>query len=315
MTKTSIRQGYKNKFTSVSNKLAQNNALSLKARGLMLYFLSLPDDWLIYVDQLSKVMKEKRKAILSGISELKEAGYVHHVKLGFKEGWQYFTFGEPISEDEFKLFLRTEPFRNSSETEQFQKEQLQKTNLKDKEQTYIEKDIVPSVENDLVRHIFIKYNEYRKSINLEECKESLITPNWDKEAKRLLKTHTLEKLIQLIDFAFQDKFWKTVIASPTSLRKHLLKLEELQALSNKPNQDQPVDIEKFKADYEQYKKWYDQTSDPIMKNRGFLKIKEGKFYNTINPNFKWNLRYDKYMKVLKDMIPEHILHKIVNGEI
>ena len=127
MSKTSIRQGHISKFTVISNKLAQNNALSLKARGLMCYFLSLPDDWIIYVDQLTKIMKEKRCAILSALMELKEAGYVHHVKLDFKGGWQYFTFEEPISEEEFKLFLRTNRFSNSSETEQFENQQLQST--------------------------------------------------------------------------------------------------------------------------------------------------------------------------------------------
>jgi DNA-binding transcriptional ArsR family regulator len=273
MTKTSVRQGYKNKFTVISNKLAQNNNLSLKARGLMCYFLSLPDDWIIYVDQLAKVMKEKKCAISSGLSELKEAGYVHHIKLGFKEGWQYFTFGEPISKEEFKLFLRTTRFSNSSENEQFGNQQLQKTNLKDKEQIYIKNKENITKENPgatgatapLASNEAHDLSPFSKDVIeiLELLKKSLrslkadyrITAsqekNWSLDIDKILKIDKRDpnEVKQIVTWVAGDKFWAPNIKSGSKLRNQYdslaIKMNEAKAL--KDNEKYKVFANKVKT--------------------------------------------------------------------
>lgn len=106
-SKTILRQAHKKSYTVIANSLAQNNSLSLRARGLMLYLLSLPDDWEIHVNHLVKIMKEGREQITAIVQELKEAKYIHHHKMGFKDGWQYFVFDAPTQDDAFKEFLRT----------------------------------------------------------------------------------------------------------------------------------------------------------------------------------------------------------------
>jgi hypothetical protein len=108
--------------------LAQNKNLSLKARGLMLYLLSMPPDWEIKIEHLKTVFKEKRCAILSALKELKNERYVHLIKRGFKEGWDYYVFEEPQSEEEFKIFLRTNGKPNCSVSESFENQQLLSTN-------------------------------------------------------------------------------------------------------------------------------------------------------------------------------------------
>lgn len=97
-----------------------------------------------------------------------------------------------------------------------------------KEEPYKNKDIVPNV-SALAQHFFFKYNEYRKSLNLAPCDHSIITKNWYIESDRLLKKYFKEQLIDLIDFAFADEFWKTIINSPSGLRKNIRQLETLQA--------------------------------------------------------------------------------------
>lgn len=125
---TIIRQAHTKQYVCLSNKLAQNNQLSLRARGLMAYLLSLPDNWEVHINHLVKELQEGRHVIRETLQELKEAGYVHHVKLGFKEGWQYFVFEEPQTEEQFKEFLRTIRFPNSSISEQFEDRPLINTN-------------------------------------------------------------------------------------------------------------------------------------------------------------------------------------------
>lgn len=127
---TTIRQAHRKKYVAISNQLLQNNTLSLKARGLMAYLLSLPDDWKVNINHLAKVLKEGRDAISSAFGELRAAGYVWYQKMGFKEGWTYWVFEDSLNEKEFKKFLRTNGFPNNWETRRVGKSgSIQKTNI------------------------------------------------------------------------------------------------------------------------------------------------------------------------------------------
>ena len=71
-----IRVEKKNDFTMLQNELLQNPGLSLKAKGLLAYMLSVPSDWDYSISGLSSKCKEGKAAIRAAISELIEAGYV-----------------------------------------------------------------------------------------------------------------------------------------------------------------------------------------------------------------------------------------------
>jgi len=121
LNKTILRQAHKKNYTCYANDLPQNNYMSLRARGLMFYLLSLPDDWKIHINHLNKVLLEGRVVIASVLEELKRLGYIHHQKMGFKEGWEYFVFESPKTSEQFKEYLRTiqvyEQFANTNSSE------------------------------------------------------------------------------------------------------------------------------------------------------------------------------------------------------
>jgi len=67
----------KNKnFTIMSNYHLQDKRLSLKAKGLLSYMFSLPEDWDYSLNGLVAICKEQERAIKSTLSELKEKGYL-----------------------------------------------------------------------------------------------------------------------------------------------------------------------------------------------------------------------------------------------
>jgi hypothetical protein len=110
--KKTIKNG--SKFASISNNLIKNNSLSAQARGLMAYFLSFPDDWMIYKAQLIKNSKEGRYAITSAMDELKKAGYLFCKKNGNRGCWQYYVFTEIPTEEELEfLFPKNKIFKIS----------------------------------------------------------------------------------------------------------------------------------------------------------------------------------------------------------
>lgn len=71
------RERKERNFTIIHNEILKRNDLSWKAKGIMCYVLSLPDDWIIYLEELMKHATDKKASFRSGWDELKEKGYVH----------------------------------------------------------------------------------------------------------------------------------------------------------------------------------------------------------------------------------------------
>lgn len=67
----------KNGNYTVMNRTALNdNRLSWKAKGIIAYMLSMPDDWVFYIEELTKHSTDGEKSFRAGFKELKECGYV-----------------------------------------------------------------------------------------------------------------------------------------------------------------------------------------------------------------------------------------------
>ena len=71
-----IRHKRSTNFTVVSNDTLNDPRLSWQATGMLVYLLSLPDDWKIMIAHLTKQKKNGRDAVYSIIRELTEAGYI-----------------------------------------------------------------------------------------------------------------------------------------------------------------------------------------------------------------------------------------------
>lgn len=75
-------------YTVMANYHLRDKGLSFKAKGLLSYMLSLPEDWDYSLNGLASVSKEGIKAIKNIIGELKEQGYLKINKIR-KENGQY----------------------------------------------------------------------------------------------------------------------------------------------------------------------------------------------------------------------------------
>ena len=71
-----IRKHKNSNFTVVDNEILKNNKLSLKAKGLLVILLSLPDDWEFSVSGLSSLSKDGRDSTRSTLKELENNGYL-----------------------------------------------------------------------------------------------------------------------------------------------------------------------------------------------------------------------------------------------
>jgi hypothetical protein len=71
-----IRVANREQFVVVLTKTAQDDTLSWKARGILIYLLSLPDNWQIYVSDLINRAPDKETSVRTGLKELEKAGYL-----------------------------------------------------------------------------------------------------------------------------------------------------------------------------------------------------------------------------------------------
>lgn len=67
-------------YTTIDNNILKNKELSLKARGLLVTMLSLPDEWDYTVSGLCTILKDGKTSIQSALKELEKAGYLVRIQ-------------------------------------------------------------------------------------------------------------------------------------------------------------------------------------------------------------------------------------------
>lgn len=67
-------------FTIIENSTIRDPRLSFKATGILCYLLSKPDGWQVNNRELAQNKKDGREAVMSGLRELEELGYLERFK-------------------------------------------------------------------------------------------------------------------------------------------------------------------------------------------------------------------------------------------
>lgn len=99
---TIIRTVKKSQYVTINNSVFTDSRLSWKAKGIMGYLLSRPDNWKVIIGDLVKQSKDGRDAVYSGLKELKKYGYLEQRPIRNEEGkkaiirWEYRVYEEPI---------------------------------------------------------------------------------------------------------------------------------------------------------------------------------------------------------------------------
>lgn len=97
-------------YLQMNNHSAQNDSLSLQAKGLLMVLMSNKDTWRPYIDELSKRSKNGREAHRNAFEELKKAGYirVYRKSLGRGKGIQNYPLIQdiPITDNYWEYWVR-----------------------------------------------------------------------------------------------------------------------------------------------------------------------------------------------------------------
>ena len=63
-------------FTTIDNGYLNDEELSFKAKGILTYLLSLPDDWVVHIEHIVTKSKDGISSFRTGLSELIDKGYL-----------------------------------------------------------------------------------------------------------------------------------------------------------------------------------------------------------------------------------------------
>lgn len=90
----------KNPYVMLDKRPLENKQLSWRAKGILAYLLSRPDDWKIIFSYLEKQSTDGRDALRAGLAELMSAGHITYGQAQGEDGkflggeWQVFELPE-----------------------------------------------------------------------------------------------------------------------------------------------------------------------------------------------------------------------------
>lgn len=107
MDKSIIRISKKeNPYVMIDKTCLQDERLSWKAKGLLCYLLSLPDDWKIYIDELKNHASDGRDGTATALRELITFGYCIRERARDEKGkfigYVYTVYENPVNKPNIK---------------------------------------------------------------------------------------------------------------------------------------------------------------------------------------------------------------------
>ena len=186
-------------YTVLHRAALNDKRLSWKAKGIIAYMLSMPNDWVFYMDELMTHSTEREKAFRSGFNELKEHGYVKRFPVYENKKivrWETVVFESPQIHEENLLSQNVQVGKVDVGLVDVQKEALLSTELE------LSTDPVLSTEKknnvELALDDTLAIIEY---LNVKASKSFKATTSATKKFinGRLAEGHTVEDFKRVID--------------------------------------------------------------------------------------------------------------------
>lgn len=92
-----VSPSQRERFVIIDKTGLEDSALSFKAKGLLAYLLTLPDNWRVAYRHLERVGPDGKVAVLAGLKELEDAGYLKRERrhLGGRYHWEQVLYERP----------------------------------------------------------------------------------------------------------------------------------------------------------------------------------------------------------------------------
>lgn len=165
-----VKKNKNNPFVQMYKQPINNENLSFKAKGILAYLLSKPDDWQVYEVDLQKHATDGKTSISNGIKELIEAGYIEREmkrnEKGQFRGYEYRVYEVP-PESGFSDIGLSENGKVDTTNNYITKNKETNTNNGHQQSAKKAKSIyyVKVIANDEIYKVVKQYNEWYQDEN------------------------------------------------------------------------------------------------------------------------------------------------------
>lgn len=263
-----FRRTYAHDYTQIHNDIIKNKGLSLEEKGLLVYILCLPKDWILYRENLYKSLPcDKPGAIDRVFKLLQDKKYIISEKVtnekGHFIGWSHIVYDTPFT-DIGENRHRTEPKVGNTEFGESAPILITNidtnTNLTNtsspsqvQEVTAVQKIIDlkvtehSSTEDKIIKAFHKFFCTHRTKPGIPFTHKTLLNAklkDWHKDLRLLMKTdkRSIDDLRSMLEFfkTSKDPFWRDTVYSLGGIRKNYDTIwDKMQAESVKANEKKP----------------------------------------------------------------------------
>src|SRR6185436_17013379 len=120
-------------YTVLPNEFIRNKQLTMSAKGLLTYLLSLPADWVVYKTELPNHFFNGYYSIMTAFSELEKFGYILSTELRDKTGkFKGFSYIVYNSSQKMKTDVNQETVLELEKPQIFEKKPIRDFPISDK---------------------------------------------------------------------------------------------------------------------------------------------------------------------------------------
>lgn len=101
-----------NNFVMMDKTFLEDMRLSYKAKGILAYLLSKPDDWKVIVGNLVNNSKDGKASVYAGLKELKECGYYEKIPVRNEQGTRIIRWESTVCEVPLSLLTDFQEIEN-----------------------------------------------------------------------------------------------------------------------------------------------------------------------------------------------------------
>ena len=233
-------------FATINKTFIYDSELSFKAKGIMTYLLSRPDDWEIYTSEIENHAQDKRDSVASGIKELVEKGYIERKQKrsgGKFGGYDYSVYEKPkgrivTAEEKPQRFNRNGKSGNGKSNTT--KNDITKNNIT-KNDNNSATNVASELENQLTKEFENWYNLYDKKKDRKAAFTKFKSARKKHSYEEIVKG-TKEYLKTITDKQYQ-KYPKTFLNNESYLDDYSndIKNNESSYLDKVLNKEDPFD--------------------------------------------------------------------------
>lgn len=240
-----IAKNKENPYVMINKHAMQDSSLSFKARGLLGYCMSMPDDWKFNINQIAHKNECGIDQVKSGFKELIDKGYCVREKDRKQDGtftrtdyvlYETPNLKESLPQVGFPLVEVTPPglYKDILSTEDTKKNKQK------------EKAASPPIAPDVAALTSFFYEELLKGN--PKIKKPLNLYAENKAFLDLLKDNSISEIREVINFAFKHDFWSRVMKNGRNFNKNFASMWKEMKLQVTKSERNPTERNKKLAE-------------------------------------------------------------------